>query len=138
MARGPVQKSHVLTRPTPARQDAPFPRSRPQAAGRGVHAFYVPKGVTVVSLPSNENAAGGFFQQALIVLGIDAVAYDRTGTVPPLIDQPFQFPGDYGNTKVRDRRVWLRPGQTSLEMDDCLQHSLQGEFILLGVEKRTQ
>ena len=31
MAQGPVQKSHFLTRPTPARQDAPFPQVRPQA-----------------------------------------------------------------------------------------------------------
>ena len=28
----PVQKRHCLTRPTPARQDVPFPRARPQAA----------------------------------------------------------------------------------------------------------
>ena len=33
-------------------------------SGDGVHAWYVPQGVTVVSPPSNENAADGFFQQA--------------------------------------------------------------------------
>ena len=60
MARGPVPKSHFLTRPTPARQDAPFPRSRPQAAKEN-EAY----GESTSSLPSNENAAGGFFQQAL-------------------------------------------------------------------------
>ena len=69
MARGPVQKSRFLTRPTPGRQDAPFPRARQYKprGGRVVHAEYVPKGVTVARNPSNENAAGGFFQQACMI-----------------------------------------------------------------------
>ena len=41
---GNVQKGCFLTRPAPARQDAPFPQARPQDA-----EDRVPKGATVVT-----------------------------------------------------------------------------------------
>ena len=43
-ASGRFKKVRFLTRPTPARQDAPFPRARPQVAEKRV-----PKGATVVA-----------------------------------------------------------------------------------------
>ena len=72
-----VRKGGFLTRPAPARQDAPLlGQGRSEREGQGVHRFYVPKGITVERSSSNENTAGGLFQHPVRVVG--AFATRRT------------------------------------------------------------